>query len=269
MPVVLEAVAFRPTRRQRQDRIQAVLRLYRRLLVGGKDGGVLRGIEIQPDDVRRLLIEVRVVREHVVLHPMRLEASAPHTRDKHMTEAEHLRQFLGTPARTSVRRRLVRLREDPRFHGWRAHRRGLSPIARFQAGKSLHLKPLLPAHDVRWVAVDGVGDRFVRCATGQHQNDPGSPCIFRAPLAAPASSFEFDAFIRRHTQRCMALSISLSIQWVQSKSNHRRPPGPAGEGRAGNRYGFCLGKNLALRFGLLPSARPDTFESPPLRKGNR
>jgi hypothetical protein len=54
------------------------------------------------------------------------------------------------------------------------------------------------------VILDGGGDRGVRRAIGQHQNDSGSSRIFRAALSASGPSFEVGAFIGGHTQRHMA-----------------------------------------------------------------
>jgi len=56
--------------------------LNRRLLVDREDGRVIRRIDIQPNHVRGL-VEVRVIRLHVPLEPMRLQARAlPRFRDQ-------------------------------------------------------------------------------------------------------------------------------------------------------------------------------------------
>ena len=48
VPVVLEPVAFSASGRERQQRINPVERLDRRLLVNAEDDGVLRRIELEP-----------------------------------------------------------------------------------------------------------------------------------------------------------------------------------------------------------------------------
>ncbi len=74
--VVLEAVTFDSPRREWENRNQAIQRLNRRLLVHTENCGVLRRLHVEADDVGRLGLEVRIVRRHVALDPMRLETGA-------------------------------------------------------------------------------------------------------------------------------------------------------------------------------------------------
>src|SRR5436190_547643 len=62
--------------RERQHRVEAVERLNRRFLIDGEHRCVIWRIDVQPDHVRRLRLEVRVVRLHVALEPMRLQPGA-------------------------------------------------------------------------------------------------------------------------------------------------------------------------------------------------
>jgi hypothetical protein len=59
--VVLKAVPLGPTGRQRHG-IEAVERLNRRFLIDGEHRRVIRRIDVQPDHVRGLRLEVRIVR---------------------------------------------------------------------------------------------------------------------------------------------------------------------------------------------------------------
>ncbi len=87
--LVLEAVAFRPTGRQRQDRIQPIERLDVRLLVDRKDHRVGRRLEVQPDHVRRFGLEVRIGAGEVPFEAMRLEPGAlPYPMDGDMADAD-------------------------------------------------------------------------------------------------------------------------------------------------------------------------------------
>ena len=54
--VVLKPVPFRAARRQRQHRIQAIQGLNRRLFIGRKHHRMLRRIQVEPDDIGRLLL---------------------------------------------------------------------------------------------------------------------------------------------------------------------------------------------------------------------
>ena len=211
VPVVFKAVAFGAARRQRQHRIQAVQRLDRRLLVGGKHDRVLRRIQVEPDHVGRFLLELRIVRQHVALEPMRLTAgAAPDARDQHVTDAQHLAQLARAPMRAAVGRLLPRLRQDARFQRRRPHRRRLAAVLRAQPGQPLGLEPLFPAADVVRVTAHRRRDRRERLAVGQHQNHLRPPRILRADLAAADAAFQFGAFIGRQRQRHMAPQYTTS-----------------------------------------------------------
>ena len=67
MAVILEPMAFGAAGRERQDRIQPIECLNRRLLVGREHGRVLRWIHIQPDHVGGFRLEVGIVRLRVRL----------------------------------------------------------------------------------------------------------------------------------------------------------------------------------------------------------
>jgi hypothetical protein len=62
---VLEAVSLGAARRQRQDGIAPIERLDGGLFIHAKDGRMLRRIQIEPDDLRRLLLEVGIGRSQV------------------------------------------------------------------------------------------------------------------------------------------------------------------------------------------------------------
>jgi hypothetical protein len=90
MALVIVRHRLTATSLQRQARLGPVKRLDLALLIAAQDQGVLRGIEIQPDDVLEFFGEVLVVRYLEALSPMRLEAvrlpDAPHAR---LTYAGH------------------------------------------------------------------------------------------------------------------------------------------------------------------------------------
>src|SRR5262245_30236542 len=87
--VVLEAMALRASRRERQDQIQAIKRLDRRLLVDGKHRGMIRRMDIQSNHIRGLRFEIRIVRLHVAVEAMRLQSgAAPRFRDQVMVNLQ-------------------------------------------------------------------------------------------------------------------------------------------------------------------------------------
>ncbi len=89
MAVVLKSVPLRPSRRQWQHGIQTIQGLDGGLLVDAKHGRMLRRIEVQPDDVGRLGLELGVVGGHVSFQPMRLDSGArPDPRHHHVANAQ-------------------------------------------------------------------------------------------------------------------------------------------------------------------------------------
>src|SRR5579859_1931561 len=73
MPIVFEPMALDAARGERQNRIEPIQRLNSRLLINAEHRGMLRRIQIQPNDVSRFRLEVRIVAGHVPLQPMWLQ----------------------------------------------------------------------------------------------------------------------------------------------------------------------------------------------------
>ena len=173
-----------------------------RLFIRGKHHGVRRWVQVQPQHVRRLLLEVRVVGQHVALEAMRLQpGSAPHLRNQPMTDPHHLGEFARAPVRAAVGRRLPGLGQDAGFERGRAERRGLPTILRPQAGQPFALEPLFPSIDVIRETPHGRADGGERRTVGQHQNDRRPSGVLRANLPASSAAFQFVTFIGRQCQR--------------------------------------------------------------------
>ncbi|SCU74662.1 hypothetical protein CNECB9_1950002 [Cupriavidus necator] len=124
----------------RQARLGPVKRLDLRLLIATEDQCVFRRIEIQPDDVFQLLLEVFVVRYLEGFYPMRLESmrlpDAPHAR---RADTAHRRHTARAPMRRVIRTLLRRQRHDRLDLACRDLR--LAPRSR--------LIPLDPRHTIR------------------------------------------------------------------------------------------------------------------------
>ena len=203
---IFEPVTFGTAWRQRQHRIQPIQRLDGGLLIRGKDDRVLRRIQIQTDHVGGLFFELRIVREHVALEPVRLiPRAAPDASHEHVADAQHLPQLARRPVRAAIGRFLPRLRQNARFERRCAHGGRLAPILRPQSRKTLHFEPLLPASDVRGIAADGLRNRGERLAVREHQNDLRAARVFCPNLAAARATFQFSAFIDRQRECHMAL----------------------------------------------------------------
>jgi len=101
---VLKTMAFRAAGRKRQDRIFSIQGLNRRFLVDREHRYMLRWIDVQPDNIGRLALKLRVVASQVATQPMRFEpVFGPHPRNPHMRDVtEFFGQFSLAPVRRTV-----------------------------------------------------------------------------------------------------------------------------------------------------------------------
>ena len=74
MPGVIVGLPLGGPGAHRQDRLAALERLALALLVDAHDHGIGRGVEVEPDDVADLGLQLRVGGELEPLGPVRLEA---------------------------------------------------------------------------------------------------------------------------------------------------------------------------------------------------
>src|ERR671918_1245352 len=102
---VLETVAFGSPRRKWQDRIFAVQRLNRRFLIYREYRRVLRRIQVQPDNVSRLALKIRIGACHVTFKAMRFDAvPGPHSGHAHVRDiAQFQRQLAAAPVSGAIR----------------------------------------------------------------------------------------------------------------------------------------------------------------------
>ena len=70
---VIMRLALRDSRPQRQYRLRPFQRLHLRFLVNTEDNRVLRGVQVQPDDILQLLLELRIVAGTEMLYSMGLQ----------------------------------------------------------------------------------------------------------------------------------------------------------------------------------------------------
>ena len=205
VPEVLKAVPLGASRRQWQHRILAVQRLDRRLLIHGEHRRMCRRVQIQPNDVGRFLLKVRVVARHVAIEPLRLEAMlGPHSRHHHMTHLELCSQPARAPLRGPVGRRML---ERP-FQNARLQRRGqraglLPSVPAEQPCQPLFPKSLAPPIDKRIIAVQLVANRGPGIACLQQQQHPRPSRVIGPPATARRSLVEFDTFRIRKYDRVL------------------------------------------------------------------
>lgn len=122
MAVVLEPMAFSTSRRERQNRIQAIQRLDGGLLIHTEHGRVPGRIHVQPNDIGGFGFKIRIVTSHVTLQPMRFQAGFfPGAMHGIFADTQGRCQFATTPARRSVSGLLTVRRQDFRPQPWGQH----------------------------------------------------------------------------------------------------------------------------------------------------
>ena len=196
VPLVFEAVTLRPSRREREPRIDAIERLNRGLLVEAEDHGVLRRGEIQTDHIGCLRLEIRIGGAHVTLEAMRLEPGplpGP-LHERVAAQAERGRERPGAPLRRPVRRRLSRPRQDPRFESRRQHGRCVFAIPALESGDARFEEALLPLGD-RAGTLAQRDQLAVGGARGQPQDDARPAREVGATAARARQRLQRGAFV--------------------------------------------------------------------------
>ena len=161
------------------------------LFIDAEHRGVRWRIKVEADDVGSLLLKVRVVRRHVALDPMGLEAMlAPHARHHHVADVQMRRELARGPVRRGTRG-VTRGLQDPRLKLRREHRRHLADMPAVEPGNALLGKALTPTGHEPSAAVDPLRGFIPRMAIRQQQNQPCSSGVFRpiGPAACPPRQF--------------------------------------------------------------------------------
>src|SRR4249920_915751 len=189
--VVLESVTHQPAWTQGKDRIEPIEGLDVSLLVYAEDCGMLGWIEIEPDHVGSLLLEVGIVRQHVALDAVRPDpGTSPGPMHKHMAHAKFLRQTATAPVSGSVIRFASRSFEDAGFHRRGKNRRPTPTMPGVQSGQPMSHKPLLPAGHERRAATKRLFDRSEGLAVCQHQNQARPSNVIRSSGTGANTHFE-------------------------------------------------------------------------------
>src|SRR5882762_6739691 len=137
MTKILKAMAFRPARGQWQYRVFAIQGLNVRLLIDAKHCRMGRRVQVQANDVRRLLLKVRIVRGHVALDALGLESMlAPHPRHHHMADIQMGRELARGPMGRAARP-VARALQNPRFQLRGEYRGNLAEVAAVEPGDPL------------------------------------------------------------------------------------------------------------------------------------
>jgi hypothetical protein len=203
VPVVLEPVAFGAPGRKGQNGIEPIQRLNRGLLVDAEDGGMLRGIEVQPDHIRGFRLEFGIRRPHVPLEPMRLQAGMlPGPRHNGVLHAQLPPERPRGPVGRAVRRRPTSPRHNARFQGRRQHRGLRAAMTGGQSRQAVLREAVLPQRDRPRTAAGHGPDHRVAVAVGQQQNHPRPTRRIRPAASRSHACVELGPLVGKQRQWC-------------------------------------------------------------------
>jgi hypothetical protein len=196
VPVVLKAVTFSASRRQWEHGVAAVECLNRRFLINAKNRRMLGRIYVEPDDVGRLSLEIRVVRHHVMFESMGLKAGPlPNSGNHHVTDTKVFRELPGSPMSRAVWWLSTSPLQNPslRFRG--PFLGLLTWMARVQPGQPTFFEARFPSANVAPITAEGFRKRRIRLSVRQTKNQPGPPNVFGRQGSRPCAPFEFTSFM--------------------------------------------------------------------------
>jgi len=176
--VVLEAVAFGTSRRERQDGIETIQGLNGGLLIDAEHGRVLRRTQIEAEDVGGFGFELGIVAGHVAFETARLQSRfLPNAMHGVFADAQRGGQFATTPVRRPVVGFSASGGQDAGTQCGSQHPGFLAGMIGVQSLESVLPEALLPANDGGRRGLELSLDRVERCAFGQHQNQLGTKHI--------------------------------------------------------------------------------------------
>ena len=198
MPVVLEAVSFESPRRERQHGIETVERLNLRLLVEREDSRVLGRIQVQANHVGGLGLEVGIVRGHITLGPVRLDASpTPDPLNQHVADPKCGPELTGGPMGRTVLGLALRPRQDAGLHSRSRRRRFATLVPGVHTRHTLLKEAAPPTTDVCAAAADGPLNLVVGFAVSQHQHDSCPTGFVGSAAARLDAGLEYLPILRR------------------------------------------------------------------------
>ncbi len=186
MPEVFETVTLRPTRRERQHRVEPVERLNSTLLIHAEDRGIERRLEIEPDNIGRFGLEIRVVARHVTTQTVRLQpVPGPHPCHTRLICAERLGQRPRAPLRGSFGRFAVQgPGNDARVEFLASGPRLPSPMPAEESRESFGREALSPqSHSIDAALLCGA-ELAQRRASGERENNSRSATVFTSCASA-------------------------------------------------------------------------------------
>jgi hypothetical protein len=203
--VILKAMGFGSAGRKRQHRIQAVQGLNGGLFVYAKDGGMIRRVQIEADNVSGLLLEVGILAEQITAQPVRLKAvPSPNPRNGHVIGAQRGGQPAAAPVGSSILRTTAGPLQNARLKLGRVSSHFAPLMTGHQPRQTAGQKTLSPALNIRGTTPKHAGDRTHSQPRAQCKNDSGAPGVLGSNHSRPNAPAQFSAF-RRTNHNFLAL----------------------------------------------------------------
>jgi hypothetical protein len=139
---VFESVTFGPSGRERQDGIETIKGLNGALFIDTENSRMGRRLQVETDDCGCLLLELRVIADHVVATPVRLQPRlGPHPGHTHMVNAERGPQLAAAPVGRTIGRLAVQSPiDDPSFQFLDSFTGRTSTVPTPESGQTLFCK---------------------------------------------------------------------------------------------------------------------------------
>jgi hypothetical protein len=212
--VIFKAMSLGSTRRKRQNRIPAVQGLDGSLFVYAKDRGMIRRVQIKADNVSGLLLEVRILAQHVTAQAVRLKAvPSPDPRDGHVIGAKHSGQPAAAPVGGSILRTAARPLQNARLKLCCISSHFATLMAGYQSRQTMCQKTLSPALNIRGTTSKHAGYRTHSQPRAQRKNHSGAPGILGSNSPGPNPPVQFSAF-RRTNHNFFALHSLTMTDYV-------------------------------------------------------
>lgn len=159
---------------------------------------MLGRMQIEGDEVGGLLLEIRIVRSHVTVEPLRLEAVlAPDSGNHHVRDPESLGELARAPVGGGCGLALDCPLKDARFQFGGQSTGLLARVAAKQSRQTFLGKALAPAIDKRIVAGELVADLGPGVTRLEQQDQPCTTRVVRSPRLAARSLTQFYALYLR------------------------------------------------------------------------
>ena len=194
---VFESVTFGPSGRERQDGIETIKGLNSALFIDTENSRMGRRLQVETDDSSRLLLELRVIADHVVATPVRLQPRlGPHPGHTHMVNAERGPQLAAAPVGGAIGGLAVQSPiDDPSFELLDSLTGRTSTVPTPESGQALFFKAVSPhSHRIDTATLLSADSPKTQKTRSQAQDNPRTASVLSAHTATTTHALKLTAF---------------------------------------------------------------------------